>query len=199
MWMGPHNGTVCVCLWICVCHRGCGNHRLVQSRIDPSSSIGWCKCLSTILSLPLLTWRIAVTSTTCRPPVLSVCVYYSCAVQLLFSSFSDHFLLSLPSPSPSALLLLSAIFSHFCFRPYLNWAGPREQSILPDPCRCVFCVCWFSLNFKVKDGWKKGEENGGIECVWQFNTEPHGVHSTCIQRGCKDLNFGSEIFLNITW
>lgn len=190
---------VCVCGFVCVTgvaaiidwssHVLIHLHRLAGvSACQPS-----CHCHSSHEGLLLHPLLVVLLCWAC------VCVYYSCAVQLLFSSFSDHFLLSLPSPSPSALLLLSAIFSHFCFRPYLNWAGPREQSILPDPCRCVFCVCWFSLNFKVKDGWKKGEENGGIECVWQFNTEPHGVHSTCIQRGCKDLNFGSEIFLNITW
>lgn len=33
----------------------------------------------------------------------------------------------------------SSIFCCLCFRPYLNWAGAKNQSILPHPCRCVFC------------------------------------------------------------
>lgn len=151
--------------WVCVCHRGNGSYRSLQLHIDLSLLIGWCKCLSTILSPLLLTRHIAVISTSSCPPPLSdsVCVLLSFReAQILFipwrSPPSFHLLPRSPfllfSPSLHfTSFLLSCIFVSRLFRPYLNWARAREESILSDPCRCVFCqsVCVCVASLKV---WK---------------------------------------------
>lgn len=167
---------------VSVYHRGHGSHRLLQLHIDLSLLIGWCKCLSTILSPLLLTRLIAVISTSSCLPPLSNWVYVFVCVTLVLRSTNPFYALTVstilylfpyslsssfcfPVVFPLFLLLLLLLYLLYLFssllhllsrlfRPYLNWAGAREQSILTDPCRCILCVWVVGIfkSLKVSEG-----------------------------------------------
>lgn len=103
-------------VWLCVCHRGCGSHRLAQSHIDPSSLTGWCKCLSTILSPLLLTRKITVAATSSCLPLLCVLLSYW-ATLISFLSRPTSIPPSVLPFSPFFLVLVLSLLPSFCSLP----------------------------------------------------------------------------------
>lgn len=134
---------------LCLCgrslYRSCVSHRLDLSHIDLSSSISWCKCLSTILSVLLLARKTAFTSTSWYLWV-SVTPVVSSATPLFFLIVRSCLCLirSALTPAPPPFypcFTLICSLSLFSSRLYLSWARPRKQSILPDSCRFGFFLC----------------------------------------------------------
>lgn len=133
---------VCVC--VCVHPRGCVSHRLVQSLIDPSSSIGWCKCMSAILSPLVFTRKIAITSSSRPSARVCLCVLHlhrAKELPVLFPIVLSCRYLFPPLFLPFHLLCLFYIRLKSVFQPFISWAGCRKQPI-SDISMLVFCACF---------------------------------------------------------